>query len=60
MKMSKRKTKEKSLFLKDKGEKWGELFFHYFEEILDRFVLKKLEQKNYPQGRNRLMSEDIY
>jgi len=28
--MQKRKTKIKGLFSKTKGEKWGDLFFHYF------------------------------
>ena len=45
-----------------RGEKWGELFFHYFEELLERFVNKKWEQRHSHKvvGRGRLMSEDIY
>jgi hypothetical protein len=63
--MQKRKTKIKGLFSKGKGEKWGDLFFHYFEEIVDRFVAKKVETKHKKgnigrsPARSRLFSEDI-
>lgn len=65
LKMHKRKTKMNGLCSKYKGEKWGDLFFHYFEEIVDRFVAKKLELKNKNANgrrspvRGRLFSEDI-
>ena len=40
--MQKRKANGKGANCKDKHEKWGELFFHYFEELLERFVQRKL------------------
>lgn len=67
LKMQKRKTKMKGLlYSKSKGDKWGDLFFHYFEEIVDRFVTKKLEIKHKKgnigrsPARSRLFSEDIH
>ena len=67
LKMQKRKTKMHGLCSKYKPEKWGDLFFHYFEELVDRFVAKKLEHKNKngfgnvrrSPARGRLFSEDI-
>ena len=58
LRMQKRKAKGNGADSKGKSEKWGELFFHYFEELLDRFVQRKLETKNGKDigGRGRLMS----
>jgi len=60
LRMKKKKVKDKGLYTKEKQEKWGDLFFHYFEELLERFVSRKLDMKNggkekfIPRG--RLMS----
>jgi hypothetical protein len=59
------KRKNKGKYSKDKGEKWGELFFHYFSEIVERFVAKRLELKEKKSqqvrvpARGRLFSENI-
>lgn len=47
--------------VKNGNEKWGDIFFHYFEDLLDRFVGEKLKcrKKSQPTGRGRLMSENI-
>jgi hypothetical protein len=43
LRFRKNKTKERpEEDLKDKHEKWGDIFFHYFEEILERFIKRKL------------------
>lgn len=62
MKNGKKKTRENEMAMNHRGEKWGDLFFHYFEELLERFVNKKWEQRHSHKvvGRGRLMSEDIY
>lgn len=63
MRLKKRKnTNDKKGEPKDKNENWGEVFFHYFEEILERFVKRKLELKAKPlpkPARGRLFSENI-
>ncbi len=59
LRFKKRKTNVKQEeYAKDKHEKWGDVFFHYFEEILDRFIKRKLEvrKKPIPTGRGRLFS----
>lgn len=61
IRLSKRKNAKKG-DPKDKNENWGEVFFHYFEEILERFVKRKLELKAKPPpkpSRPRLFSENI-
>ena len=45
---------------KNREDEWDEIFFHYFEEYLQRFIEEK-EKKRHKVivSRSRIMSEDI-
>ena len=59
--MKKRRKKEGPNGMHKAGrntEKWEEIFYHYFEDLLDRFIAEKLKPKKKGSSpmRSRLMS----
>lgn len=56
-KKKKRKKDSKQNMTVNRREKpWDEVFFHYFEGILDRFIEEKKKKANRIPSRSRLLS----
>lgn len=45
--------------MKRREKEWDEVFFHYFEGILDRFIEEEKRKNMKPPSRSRILSEDI-